>query len=224
MRAGVGFAGMQMGRAPDKGGEFPPPHRAPKAKDHDLIITPRIAARSGQLCPLRVIRVGAISTSPAVHVRFRPKADRQQFVSASPLCANCGRMHCSKTASLLDRLVDPAGIDVDNSTPNHLNIHVSERDYDINPRFSALIGFVVHGYPHNDSRILRARLRPFALNNFRLFELSKQALHEHPSLQVATQPPRRQGAKRTRAVSFDHQTNRAMPEPITIRETSVQRA
>jgi hypothetical protein len=194
------------------------------AKDRDLIITPRIAARSGQLCPLRVIRVGAISTSPAVHVRFRPKADRQQFVSASPLCANCGRMHCSKTASLLDRLVDPAGIDVDNSTPNHLNIYVSERDYDINPRFSALIGFVVHGYPHNDSRILRARLRPFALNNFRLFELSKQALHEHPSLQVATQPPRRQGAKRTRAVSFDHQTNRAMPEPITIRETSVQRA
>jgi hypothetical protein len=130
-------------------------------------------------------------------------------------------MHCSKTASLLDRLVDPAGIDVDNSTPNHLNIHVSERDYDINPRFSALIGFVVHGYPHNDFRILRARLRPFALNNFRLFELSKQALHEYPSLQVATRPPRRQGAKRTRAVSFDHQTNRAMHEPITVRETSV---
>jgi hypothetical protein len=34
-----------MGRATDKGDEFPPPHAAPKAKDHDLIITPRIAAR-----------------------------------------------------------------------------------------------------------------------------------------------------------------------------------
>ena len=42
------------------------------------------------------------------------------------------------------------------STPNHLNIHVLERDYDIKPRFSALIGFVLHGYPHNDLRILRA--------------------------------------------------------------------
>jgi hypothetical protein len=38
-------------------------------------------------------------------------------------------------------------IDVDNSTP-----HVSERDYDIYPRFSAFIGFVLHGYAHNDFR------------------------------------------------------------------------
>jgi hypothetical protein len=45
LRAGVAFAGMRMGRATDKGDEFPPPHAAPKAKDHDLIITPRIAAR-----------------------------------------------------------------------------------------------------------------------------------------------------------------------------------
>jgi hypothetical protein len=67
-------------------------------------------------------------------------------------------------------------IDVDNSTP-----HVSERDYDIYPRFSAFIGFVLHGYAHNDFRIFCARLRPFALNNFRLFDLSKQALHEYPS-------------------------------------------
>jgi len=74
-----------------------------------------------------------------------------------------------------------AGIDVDNSTPNHLNIHVSERDYDINPRFSAFIGFVLHGYAHNNFRIFCARLRPFALNNFRFFDLSKQALHEYPS-------------------------------------------
>jgi hypothetical protein len=74
-----------------------------------------------------------------------------------------------------------AEIEVDNSTPNHLNIHVLERDYDIKPRFSAFIGFVLHGYPHNDLRIFCARLRPFALNNFRLFDLSKQALHEYPS-------------------------------------------
>src|SRR6478672_4357720 len=86
-----------------------------------------------------------------------------------------------------------AGIDVDHSTPNHLHIHVSERDYDINPRFSAFIGFVVHGYPHNDFRIFCARLRPFALNNFRLFDLSKHPLHEYPSWQAAT-PPRRRAA------------------------------
>jgi hypothetical protein len=35
---------------------------------------------------------------------------------------------------------------MDNSTSNHLNIHVSEHDYDIYPRFSAFIGFVLHGY------------------------------------------------------------------------------
>jgi hypothetical protein len=74
-----------------------------------------------------------------------------------------------------------AEIDVDHSTPNHLTIHVLERDYDINPRFSAFIGFVLHGYAHNDFRIFCARLRPLALNNFRLFDLSKQALHEYPS-------------------------------------------
>jgi hypothetical protein len=67
------------------------------------------------------------------------------------------------------------------STPNHLNIYVLERDYDINPRFSAFIGFVLHGYAHNGLRIFCARLRPFALNNFRLFDLSKQTLHEYPS-------------------------------------------
>jgi len=41
-----------MGRATDKGDEFAASHGAPKAKDHDLIITPRIAARSGHSCPL----------------------------------------------------------------------------------------------------------------------------------------------------------------------------
>jgi len=71
--------------------------------------------------------------------------------------------------------------DVDNSTPNHLNIPVSERDYNINPRFSVFIGFVLHDYADNDFRIFCARLRPFALNNFRLFDLSEQAPHEYPS-------------------------------------------
>jgi hypothetical protein len=67
------------------------------------------------------------------------------------------------------------------ATPNHRNIPVSERDYNINPRFSAFIGFVLHGYAHNDFRIFCARLRPFALNNFSLFDLSEQAPHEYPS-------------------------------------------
>jgi hypothetical protein len=65
-----------------------------------------------------------------------------------------------------------AGIDVHNSTPNHLSIYVSERDYDINPWFSAFIGFVLHGYAHNDFRIFCARLRPFALNNVRSIDNS----------------------------------------------------
>src|SRR5438445_11063197 len=59
-----------MGRATDKGDEFPPPHGAPKAKDHDLIITPRIAARSGHLCPLRVSRVGLMRRRGSRHIRF----------------------------------------------------------------------------------------------------------------------------------------------------------
>ena len=54
MRESVGFAGTRKGCVTDKGDEFPPPHGAPKAKDHDLTITPRIAARSGHLCPLLV--------------------------------------------------------------------------------------------------------------------------------------------------------------------------
>ncbi len=31
-----------------------------------------------------------------VHVRFAPKADKQQIASLRPLCANTGLMHCSK--------------------------------------------------------------------------------------------------------------------------------
>ena len=77
MRGSVGFAGMRMGRATDKGDEFPPPHvLTPKAKDHNLIITPRIAARSGHLCPLRVLVV-------------RSKAERA--ISAPPVSAGIGQ-------------------------------------------------------------------------------------------------------------------------------------
>jgi hypothetical protein len=36
---------------------------------------------------------------------------------------------------------------VDHSTPNHLTIHVLERDYDINPRFSAFSKQALHEYP-----------------------------------------------------------------------------
>jgi ATP-dependent DNA ligase len=59
----------------------------------------------------------------------------------------------------------------------------------------------LHEIKHDGFRIIarksngRVRLysRPGndSLNNFRLFELSKQALHEYPSLQVATRPPHR---------------------------------
>src|SRR5215510_3791674 len=41
--------------AADQYDEVPPPHGAyPKAKDHELIIAPCIAARSGHFCPLWV--------------------------------------------------------------------------------------------------------------------------------------------------------------------------
>jgi hypothetical protein len=60
-----------MGRATDKDDEFPPSHGAyPKAKDRDLIITPRIAARSGQLCPLRVSSAAVDQREVVQHVRF----------------------------------------------------------------------------------------------------------------------------------------------------------
>src|SRR5438477_146771 len=48
----------------------------PKAKDHDLTITPRIATRSGHLCPLRVLVV-------------RSKAERA--ISAPPVSAGIGQ-------------------------------------------------------------------------------------------------------------------------------------
>jgi hypothetical protein len=68
LRAGVAFAGMRM--AADEGDEFAASHGAPKAKDHDLIITPRIAARSGHSCPLRVKSGAANRAERSSEVRF----------------------------------------------------------------------------------------------------------------------------------------------------------
>src|SRR5262245_2859162 len=53
-----------------------------------------------------------------------------------------------------------------------------QSDHDTDPRISACISLVLHIDAHNDFRIVGARLRPFALNNFCLFELTKEALHE----------------------------------------------
>ena len=104
MRAGVGFAGMRMGRATDKGDEFAASHGAPKAKDHDLIITPRIAARSGHLCPLRVKSGGDDRGDAAADVCFAPEsgqiADR---LGMSALCHN--RTHATQqNRALFDHL------------------------------------------------------------------------------------------------------------------------
>jgi hypothetical protein len=85
-----------MGRATDKGDEFAASHGAPKAKDHDLIITPRIAARSGHSCPLRVNYDRAILHPLPPHVRLAPKADNRAELSPSPLCAIRDRTQRSK--------------------------------------------------------------------------------------------------------------------------------
>ena len=88
MRGSVGFAGMRMGRATDKGDEFPPPHvLTPKAKDHNLIITPRIAARSGHLCPLRVRP--KLTGAPYLLLPYQRASANEAGMSA--MCATSGR-------------------------------------------------------------------------------------------------------------------------------------
>src|SRR5215813_12200177 len=67
--------------AADKCDEFPPPHGAyPKAKDHELIIAPCIAARSGHLCPL----MGWSGRAPAPPAREAGKGteDEEHAMSA----------------------------------------------------------------------------------------------------------------------------------------------
>jgi hypothetical protein len=86
----------------------------------------RAGQNSDAGCPSQVSRVGPAQPRLGRMSASPPRATKHSHRSETPLCANCDRMHCSKTASLFDHLVGPAGIDVDNSTPNHLNIHVSE--------------------------------------------------------------------------------------------------
>ena len=77
-----------MGRATDKGDEFPPPHvLTPKAKDHNLIITPRIAARSGHLCPLRVRP--KLTGAPYLLLPYQRASANEAGMSA--MCATSGR-------------------------------------------------------------------------------------------------------------------------------------
>ena len=57
------------------------------------------------LCPLWVKSGEDDQRGFAAHVRFAPKADKQQIVSAGPLSAKSDITRCSKFASLLDHFV-----------------------------------------------------------------------------------------------------------------------
>ncbi len=71
----------------------------PKAKDHDLIITPRIAARSGHLCPLRVksrpcrkLSEGKQKSEPGFWTkRFRGNERIDEAIPAPP-CSSRARL------------------------------------------------------------------------------------------------------------------------------------
>src|SRR5262249_26110737 len=54
-----------------------------------------------------------------------------------------------------------------------------ERDHNMDLRFAAFVGFVLHNDAHYDFRILCARLRPLVLNNLQLFGLCEHPLHEY---------------------------------------------
>jgi hypothetical protein len=56
---------------------------------------------------------------------------------------------------------------------------VLERDHNVDLRFAAFVGFVLHNDAHYDFRILCARLRPLVLNNLQLFGLCEHPLHEY---------------------------------------------
>src|SRR5262249_45398305 len=83
--------------AADKCDEVPPPHGAyPKAKDHELIIAPCIATRSGHLCPLWV-KLDKVTEAPTpLHFRFAPESDRRKSKCDRLLRAKSGLMHRSK--------------------------------------------------------------------------------------------------------------------------------
>jgi hypothetical protein len=54
-----------------------------------------------------------------------------------------------------------------------------ERDHNMDLRFAAFVGFVLHNDAYYDFRILCARLRPLVLNNLQLFGLCEHPLHEY---------------------------------------------
>ena len=56
---------------------------------------------------------------------------------------------------------------------------VLERDHNMDLRFAAFVGFVLHNDAHYDFRILCARLRPLVLNNLQLFGLCEHPLHKY---------------------------------------------
>jgi hypothetical protein len=59
---------------------------------------------------------------------------------------------------------------------------VLERDHNMDLRFAAFVGFVLHNDAHYDFRILCARLRPLVLNNLQLFGLCEHSLHKYRPL------------------------------------------
>jgi hypothetical protein len=59
---------------------------------------------------------------------------------------------------------------------------VLERDHNMDLRFSAFVGFVLHNNAHYNFRILCARLRPLVLNNLQFFGLCEHSLHKYPTL------------------------------------------
>ena len=79
-------------RATEKCDEFPPPHRAyRRAKDHELIIAPCIAAKSGDSCPSGVKSGEMVGTMRRPMSAVAPKADIRSvpaFMSTRPNCSS----------------------------------------------------------------------------------------------------------------------------------------
>jgi hypothetical protein len=55
--------------------------------------------------------------------------------------------------------------------------HQGRELHNMDLRFAAFVGFVLHNDAHYDVRILCARLRPLMLNNLQLFGLCEHSLH-----------------------------------------------
>src|SRR5262249_37921273 len=65
----------------------------PKAKDHELIIAPCIAAKRGHTCPRRVISERSMRQRRLAPLRLAPKADTQTLSSGCAPWAISGRTH-----------------------------------------------------------------------------------------------------------------------------------